>query len=169
MEDKSGEYLLNQLTASSFTLLNHGWNAEPNAPYPVIGVDGADLLLAFYLNAFIFPQFQEGDAGLLRFKNVTRYRLGATNDEGWYRGQCRYSGVAPKWGEFYEISDHTPLANEPRDWVVVHQSGANDRHFLFYLRDATFECNAESWSFTHVQQCVPDDVLAAAGVSIAED
>jgi hypothetical protein len=29
--------------------------------------------------------------------------LGRTNDEGWYLGQCRFSKVAPTWGEFYHV------------------------------------------------------------------
>jgi hypothetical protein len=33
----------------------------------------------------------------LTFTGARQWRLGPTNDEGWYRGQCRYVGIAPKW------------------------------------------------------------------------
>ena len=105
-------------TALSFRKLNEGWNAEPNAPWPRVATSGHDVLLRFLLNPFQFPTFAEEDQGVLRFKDCTWYRLGATNDEGWYRGQCRYSALAPSWGEFYEISGSDPHLMDPTDWKV---------------------------------------------------
>lgn len=134
-----------------FTRLNSGWNAEPNAPEPYITRDGSTLLLGFYLNAFQYPQLNEEDKGILRFHGCSRYRLGATNDEGWYLGQCRFSRVAPAWGEFYELTGDLLLDRAPNDWVVLSEPTGGTRHFLFYLRDNTFECNAEAWSFSVLQ------------------
>ena len=131
----------------SFEQLNHGWNAEPNAPAPIIMIAGEDLLLQFFLNPFQFKQFEEEDVGVLRFHRCLRYRLGSTNDEGWYRGQCRYGRSAPAWGEFYELTGEDPYFNQPTDWVTIRQSQDTPRHFLFYLRDETFECIASDWSF----------------------
>lgn len=131
----------------SFEQLNHGWNAEPNAPEAAIEQSGPDLLLRFLVNPFQFPQFDEEDVGVLRFFNCARFRLGSTNDEGWYLGQCRYSDSAPAWGEFYELSGQDPRLDEPQDWVPVDQRPETPRHFLFYLRDNTFECIASDWSF----------------------
>lgn len=131
----------------AFKQLNHGWNAEPNAPTPVIRRDGADIVLRFILNPFQFKQFQEEDVGALRFSDCVRYRLGPTNDEGWYRGQCRYSAAAPAWGEFYELIGDDLLIDQPDDWVTVTQPSQPSRHFLFYLRDCTFECVSSDWRF----------------------
>lgn len=131
----------------AFKQLNHGWNAEPNAPAPVTRLDGSDLVLQFYLNPFKFEQFEEGDVGFLRFHDCLRYRLGSTNDEGWYRGQCRYSRSAPAWGEFYELTGDDPQLDQPTDWVTTNGHPDPARHFLFYLRDETFECIASDWSF----------------------
>jgi len=86
--------------ATQFRQLNDGWNAEPNAPDPTVRFDGRDLVLTFLANPFQFARFAEGQWLRLRFRGATKYRLGATNDEGWYRGQCRFSGDAPAWGEF---------------------------------------------------------------------
>jgi hypothetical protein len=131
---------------TTFTKLNVDWNAEPNAPHPQVRIDGADVVLSFAMNPWQFPQFGEDDTGVLRFRCCMRYRLGATNDEGWYRGQCRFSSVAPAWGEFYEVNGDLRLPECPKDWVQLSPSTAQSRHFLFYLRDDTFECDAEDWS-----------------------
>jgi hypothetical protein len=67
------------------------------------------------------------------------------NDEGWYLGQCRFSKIAPAWGEFYEVDGDLKLESVPNDWIVVGpESRTTAKHFLFYLRDQTFECDAES-------------------------
>lgn len=130
---------------TTFRQLNQGWNAEPNAPEAQLTVADADLVLTFLMNPYEFPEFSENDRGTLRFYGCSRYRLGATNDEGWYRGQCRFSKIAPAWGEFYEISGDLRLSECPKDWVHVGPSTDAHRHFLFYLRDGTFECAALDW------------------------
>jgi len=129
----------------TFTQLNKGWNAEPNAPDPKVTVAGTDVLLEFFLNPYQFPQFGDDDRGIIRFSGCARYRLGSTNDEGWYRSQCRYSKIAPAWGKFYEIIGPDSRLDEPDDWQAVDAASKASRHFLFYLRDGTFECIAERW------------------------
>ena len=138
-----------------FRKLNEGWNAEPNAPSPVVDVDGRDLLLRFYLNPFAYPGFVEADSGILRFKDFSSYRLGSTNDEGWYRGQCRYSKLAPEWGELYQICGDDPLRRLPSDWQRFREEVQSSGHFLFYFRDETFECIADNWEF----ESVPENAL----------
>ncbi|WP_439375249.1 hypothetical protein ACRQ5Q_23475 [Bradyrhizobium sp. PMVTL-01] len=130
-------------------------NAEPNAPLPRVSVSGHDVLLRFLLNPFRFKSFAEDDQGILRFVNCGRCRLGATNDEGWWRGQCRYSNLAPAWGEFYEIAGPDPHALDPVDWKGISAISTEWRHFLFYFRDETFECLAEAWTF----EPVPENAL----------
>ena len=132
---------------TKFTQLNEDWNAEPNSPVPEAIVNGRNLELTFYLNHFIFEQFEEEQMGRIEFSNVTRYRLGRTNDEGWYRGQCRFSGIAPKWGEFYLIVGNSKMDESPDDWIQIQEHDSKTNHYLFYLRDETFECEATSWKF----------------------
>ena len=130
--------------STRFTKLNDDWNAEPNAPAPVAARSGNDVVLEFLLNPSQFKQFSYGDRGRLVFRNCWRYRLGGTNDEGWYLGQCRFSKIAPAWGEFYEVHGDLKLESSPDDWVVLGpELHASAKHFLFYLRDETFECDAE--------------------------
>jgi hypothetical protein len=126
----------------TFYQLNDSWNAEPNAPSPAIEIQGKDLLLQFLVNSFQFPDFEEDEIGVLRFVQCERYRLGSTNDEGWYLGQCRFSKLAPKWSEFYMVQGDPALLEAPTDWHSVRPRG-DGRHFLFYFRDNTFECVAE--------------------------
>lgn len=151
---------------TTFTQLNDGWNAEPNGQDPEISFDGNDLLFGFLLNDIIYPQFRSAEKGILRFRDCWRYRLGRTNDEGWYRGQCRFSRLAPAWGHFYEVHgdlllDFVPdpkafrthgiqLTPEPLSWETIGKPAPGSRHFLFYLRDQTFECDAADWSFSIV-------------------
>jgi hypothetical protein len=92
---------------------------------------GRDLLLRFALNAFSYPSFAENDVGWIRFSACSRYRLGGTNDEGWHRGQCRYSKISPGWGELYELLGLDDAIDFPADWVKLCNEDAA-RHFLFY-------------------------------------
>ena len=128
-----------------FERLNAGWNAQPNGPRREVKVSGTDLELEFDPNAYQFPEYARISKIVLTFKACWRYRLGTVNDEGWYRGQCRFSGVAPAWGEFYEVSGDLKLDGLD-DWVVVSDRHPDTRHFLFYFRDREFECDARSWS-----------------------
>lgn len=130
-----------------FIVLNNGWNAEPNAPAPVVRMIGQDVELSFFVNAFIFDDVEEEDVGRLLFTRCSRYRLGPTNDEGWSRGQCRYTGIAPAWGAFYELRGEDPLRDVPSDWHRLAEDARGARHFLFYLRDETFECMARDWTY----------------------
>ena len=129
----------------TFKQLNHGWNADPNAPEPLVSVDGSELQLTFYVNTFQFPGFAKDSKATIRFKSCKRYRLGPTNDEGWHMGQCRFGSMAPAWGEFYQISGDSELLVSPPDWVILGPQGPATLHYLFYLKDETFECLADSW------------------------
>jgi hypothetical protein len=145
--------------AASWVQLNQKSNAEPNVPDESVRVVGEDILLHFRMNAFQFMDFYEGEKGGLRFKACSQFRPGGTNDEGWYRGQCRFSKSAPSWGEFYAIIGDPSSFNGPDDWVVIKHSVTSDgTHFLFYFRDRTFECIAEKC----VIEPIPDNALFRA-------
>jgi hypothetical protein len=132
---------------TEFVHLNHGWNADPNAVDPCVEDDGNDLVLGFALNSFGFTAFVKGDRGYIRFHDCSRFRFSSVNDEGWHRGQCRFSALAPKWGEFYEVTgDFKDTANDIV-WTFHATASADPRNFLFYFKDNTFECSARDWSF----------------------
>lgn len=129
---------------TQFVRLNPDWNAEPNDPGEQVEQIGFQVCLSFGLNPWQYDA-EEGERAELLFSDCTKWRLGSTNDEGWFLGQCRYSGAAPAWGEFYEIVGDDPLRDRPKDWHETGYTQGPGRHFLFYLRDQTFECIAAEW------------------------
>ena len=96
-----------------------------------------------------YKEFKHGERRRLLFEECRRYRLGPTNDEGWFAGECRFCGIVPKWGQFYEVSGDLKLNECPNDWIEVG-GGSGSCHYLFYFRDETFECDADSFTFTTV-------------------
>jgi hypothetical protein len=118
-------------------------------------LSGDELILDFGLNFQLHPEIEEDSRGAIRFARVSRYRLGATNDEGWFRGQCRFSRVAPSWGEFYEVEGELMLDDPRIEWREVREPSARSRHFLFYFRDETFECDADDWIYEGVVARLP--------------
>ena len=151
---------------TTFTKLNNGWNAAPNGDDPHVSIEGTDLVFEFLLNELQYPEYKKAEKGILRFHGCWRYRLSETNDEGWYRGQCRFSRLAPEWGYFYEVHGDLLLDAAPNpeafydvqrkvhfdtfslDWITIGKQGVSSHHFLFYLRDQTFECDASAWEFS---------------------
>ncbi|TWT95832.1 hypothetical protein Pla108_29090 [Botrimarina colliarenosi] len=132
---------------TSFVQLNSGWNAHPVDPNATIAIEHN--LLRLEIDC-VFDD-QNLDRGTQRFAisfpSCWRYRLSGTNDEGWYDGQCRFSGVAPQWGEFYEVKGDLRLDCPVLSWTAVADGPAKDsRHFLFYFKDETFECDALGWN-----------------------
>ncbi len=131
--------------------LNKDWDAEPNAPMPKVSVsaDTNNIFLEFFLNSFIHDNVDEEDLGVLEFINCYMYRLGPTNDEGFYKGQCRFSNSGVVWGDFYQIKDSNWQEDFPDDRIIVNSTINPNHlhHYLFYFRDETFECIAESYSF----------------------
>lgn len=135
---------------TSFRKLNDGWNADPNAPAEVVSVVGDTVALEFRFNSDAYAGFAKGERGRLMFTGCTKHRLGETNDEGWYPGQCRFSKLAPSWGEFYEVAGDL-LDEQISDWTPVPPGSPGPRRrFLFYLRDDTFEVDAQDWRFERV-------------------
>lgn len=130
----------------TFKRLNDDWNAEPNAPCEEVAVSGSTVRLTFFLNPWAY-EAEEDEKGCLTFEQCSIWRLGSTNDEGWYAGQCRYSKAAPAWGEFYELLGEDDQRLKPTDWRELTTLVPEKRHFLFYLRDNTFECFAAEWRF----------------------
>lgn len=126
-----------------FIQLNTDWNAEPNAPDLRIEQDDTSLVVRFRPNPFPYSEFGRVSFILVRFENCERYRITSINDHGWYAGQCRFSGLAPAWGEFYEILGDTRDDQDGTPWIAMNGLGA--RHFHFYFRDEALQVKAFDW------------------------
>lgn len=147
------------MTSLSFQHLNPDWNADPNAPSLQATVAGDALELRFLLNAQAH-EAEDGETATLRFEGCCRWRRDATNDHAWFAGQGRFSGQAPSWGEFYEITPVEPRA-DALDWEIIAPDTSDARHFLFYFRDETIECVAAGWS---LQRSAPGSAKAESGL-----
>ncbi len=121
----------------NFIKLNHGWNADPNVTITDIHVVEDKVILSF--------ENANEELVWLLFPQCWRYRLGGPNDEGWYKGQGRFSTNSHKWGEFYEVEGNLK-ETEVSDWKQGPSRNIIDsRHYLFYMRDSAFECDASNW------------------------
>lgn len=157
------------MTATRFNRLNVGWSAEPNVPLPEVATNGSSLELRLLVTS---PRQSDdlSEAIKLTFTDCRHWRLSDVNDEGWYLGQCRYGRLAPAWGHFYEIVGENPLRDQPDDWQQMPRQGRGDRHFLFYLRDDTFECIAGDWTLApigaraHISDKSPAGLIGITGV-----
>jgi hypothetical protein len=127
--------------------LSIDWNADPNAPEVEIFVSEDTVKLIFFLNYFQFENFIEGDKAVITFYNCHKYSFNNMNDEGYYNGKYRYSNHELPWGEFYQI--HTDWREDfPRESIILKPLPTiqNQQHYIFFFRDNTFECVAESYS-----------------------
>lgn len=139
--------------------LNKNWNAEPNAPAPEISKTEEGIQLTFLLNSNLYQHIDENDRGTLAFSEVYAYRLGATNEEGYSRGQFRFKNEKLPWGAFYELSNSNWQKDFPDDQVLLDASIKKNqlRHFIFFLKDQTFECLAVDCKFSF-QDTVSDEL-----------
>lgn len=132
---------------TTFKKLNYNWNAEPNVARPLCFIEGKDLLVVFELNKYLFPENPEQNIGMLKFADCSRFRVGHVNMDSWYMGNCRFSKLAPKWGDFYQVTGDLLLNKCEDDWVDVFKNNQKTKHYLFYFRDMEFESDAGNWSF----------------------
>lgn len=132
----------------TFKRLNEDWNAHPNDASLSLEQKGQTLLTRVKPNHYVYRQYENVPEITVRFEGCALYRVTPINDEGWYRGQCRFSGLAPSWGEFYEISGNTRDNMDPTPWIKMEGNGS--RHFHFYLRDQTLEVKAQDWALNDV-------------------
>lgn len=115
----------------------------------MVKIFGANLRLSFYLNAFMYHQFNEGDIGAIKFKRCRQYRMGPPNEEGFFSyNQSRYKVYGVKWGEFYRVVESDWKSSFPQP-IYINSKLDNNKlnHYLFYFRDETFECIAEDYVF----------------------
>jgi hypothetical protein len=133
--------------------LNTNWNADPNDPDPQIKQSEKGVELIVQLNSFIYEHVDHLETGKLEFEEVYAYRLGKCNDEGYYMGQFRYNPEQLPWGQFYELKNSNWQKDLPEDKILLNESLKKNklRHFLFFLKDNTFECLAYDYSFKYLE------------------
>ena len=132
--------------------LNKNWNAQPNVPQPHVTTTDEGIDLTFFLNPLPFQHIDEDDKGTLKFLDVYAYRLGATGEEGYNRGEFRYKNAQLPWGEFYELLGSNWKNDFPDDKQVINEQANKSklRHFIFFLKEETFECLAIDYQYAFV-------------------
>jgi hypothetical protein len=138
--------MMRPMSNPTFKRLNEAWNAEPNAPCEEVAVSGSTVRLAFFLNRWAY-EAQENERGCLTFEQCSMWRLGSTNDEGWYAGECHYSKVARLGASFVSCLARRTNDSSLPIGTSSRRSHLRSRHFLFYLRHNSFECFAAAWRF----------------------
>lgn len=144
---------------SNLKQLNTCYQSDPNTANPIIELYKNQLTLKFQLNTEIHG-FMQTDIGKITFANCLMFRVGSPNDEGYTSVQeegIRYSPWNKidfpqiKWDSFYEV--------ESSDWssIIDYEGYTNNKlmetvkdkskfkHFAFFMKEATFECVAESY------------------------
>lgn len=136
-----------------FTKVTIDWNAEPNAPETIINVEGDTVTLEFYLNYFVHDQFKEGDRGRITFSNCHKYYFGGPNDEGYVMGQHRYSDAELPFGQLYVLKTDWKTDFPVNSKILnVNIEPKELHHFIFFLKERTFECVATDYRFERVSK-----------------
>ena len=130
--------------------LSEDYQSDPNIASPKVKIDRKELTLSFELNYFIFP-FKEGQFGKIVFNSCYSYRLGKPNDEGFYLDENdlwnKENFPDLEWNCFYEAQ------GVPTSYIGTFEMidrGENNlpvklNHYVFFMKEATFECLAESY------------------------
>lgn len=142
----------------TFQKQNIPYAADPGVARPHVEKVGNDLLLTFTVQ-------DSGVSGAILFMEPLMFRVGDPNDEGFYR-----SGFEPgiinesiyskkrfpdlKFWDFYEVfgvdwkSDLLGTSTDVLTQNFKEKEGFH--HFVFFMKDGTFECVAREWEITKV-------------------
>ncbi len=130
-------------------------DAVTATPYAVRA--GSDVLLRY-------PTHDDFDmANEVRFTNAICHRIGDPNDEGFYSdgtgrwinstiyNVCNFPDL--DFGNFYEVTGRDLMdLSQSRGFVPKRICSGDDlkkmRHYLYFMKDATFECLSEGYSET---------------------
>lgn len=142
------KYRSTTMTQISLSRLNANYESDPNVAIPLLGLYNDELTLIFALNYFTFP-YKEDEKGRIKFSKCAAIRIGGPNDEGFLRNQhplWNASLGSVKWHSFYEVMG-TPTEHFEAFYKngALMESAKNLRHFVFFMKEATFECLAESY------------------------
>ncbi len=129
--------------------INSNYESDPNIADPEIKLDEDNITLFFALNYFIF-KFKEGSVGSIFFKKVRCYRIGKPNDEGFFLNEHELwnkdnfpEGIV--WNHFYEAENVPKEHFDSFRQVADFEKAEVLHHYVFFMKEATFECLAESF------------------------
>jgi hypothetical protein len=150
--------------AITFTKLRPPIAADPNTARPFVAMEGADVVLSYETQVW-----ERNVTARILFKTVAMLRVGDPNDEGFYGGgkpgiindsmynRTRFPEI--EWGEFYEVlgfdwikglvgTCYDEIYSDSSDPIVLIPNATpadGFRHFVFFMKDGTFECVCKGW------------------------
>ncbi len=126
--------------------LNKNYQSDPNIAVPQIQLYEDSLKLSFDLNYFTYP-FDEGQRGIIKFTKCGGFRIGSPNDESFFTDSNSLWNKEnfPKleWDSFYEVIGASQSHID--SFYKKSNQIENLNHYVFFMKEATFECLAESF------------------------
>ncbi|MGZ5192016.1 MAG: hypothetical protein ACXWCZ_13490, partial [Flavisolibacter sp.] len=122
------------------------------SPEVTLMVDNSSVTLNFFVNYFLFDNFNEGDRAKVTFNKCHKYSFNNMNDEGYYMGQYRYKYTDLPWGEFYLLdSDWHRDFPIRQNILLTDPEIKKQHHYIFFFKDNTFECVAEEYQLEFIK------------------
>ena len=127
--------------------INTNYGSDPNIAEPTLRLDENNLKLVFPLNYMLFD-FKEGQKATIEFKNVTAFRCGTPNDEGFDLNDNKVWNREDigkiDWHSFYEVTG-APKEYLDSFYKIDDQDFSDLKHYVFFMKEGTFECLAKSY------------------------
>lgn len=137
------------------------FEAEPNVAVPHVEMTDEGLILDFAIRGFAANDYGSDSHAKILFTEVIMYRVGDPNDEGFYLfggypGRVNDSIYSRKvfpnldFGCFYKVEN----VNWKKDLLgkvtcILDQNYSEKvgfSHFVFFMKDGTFECVAKDYT-----------------------
>jgi hypothetical protein len=136
-----------------FKKLNKNWAADLNAPHESIIQNEDGIEVDFLLNSFPYEHIDDGEKGKIAFYDVFAYRNVASIAEEISKRQIPFKVEQIPFGDLFELLDSKWKTDFPEDKIIVDETKKSSklRHFLFFLKDATFECLAVDYQFKYTE------------------
>ena len=142
-----------------FQKINNGYESDPNDSDPIVSVHNNDLTLLFNLNCISYTQFTRGQKGKIVFNDCLMFRVGDPNDEGFYidpKNPSKRNDSTWNYTDFPDLKMYNFYCVENSDWQDTFgphaftnkdlsretENHGDYKHYLFMMKDATFECIA---------------------------
>ncbi len=138
----------------TFQKQNIPFEAEPNIAEPHVEISDDNVTLSFA------TKNSANDAELI-FIETLMYRIGSPNDEGFYgfgsdpriKNDTIYSRQnfpTLEFGNFYQVNGvdwkENLLGKGTQVLDEKYKEGEGFSHYVFFMKDGTFECVAKSWN-----------------------
>lgn len=143
-----------------FKKIDLPFEPEPNVARPYIKKNNNDIELKFAIKNLDWSE----EFRSMIFKNCIKYRIGSPNEDGFYsygieenvkNDSIYYKKNFPnlEFNTFYEVQGIPWKETLPgKETVIVQNIDAeqlNFKHYVFFMKDGTFECLADKFEIVN--------------------